>query len=315
MAIVGFDYGHGGRDPGAVYKGRREADDVLKVGMKTARILRNHGVTVDETRTTDKTLSLTQRSDFFNRKSYDYVVSFHRNAFDGTATGVEVYAYPTAHPKSKRLSKRMNDELVKIGFVNRGAKLANFHMVRVPKAFAVLPEIGFIDNPRDNKIFDDNIDEIAEAIAKSILVELGMNYKGGNVKPNIKPPTSKPIKPSPKPSNKPSSNKIAVDGYWGRDTSRALQRALRTPVDGIISGQYSTATTRSITGGVSFAHRRGSTMVRALQRKIGVKVDGLLGPNTVRGLQRYLGTYQDGIISRPSPMVKELQRRLNNGTF
>lgn len=55
--------------------------------------------------------------------------------------------------------------------------------------------------------------------------------------------------------------------------------------------------------------------VRALQRKVGAKVDGLLGPATVRALQRYLGTVQDGKLSRPSLVVKELQRRLNAGTF
>lgn len=41
-------------------------------------------------------------------------------------------------------------------------------------------------------------------------------------------------------------------------------------------------------------------------------VDGYLGPNTIKELQRQLGTYEDGIISKPSNMVKELQRRLNN---
>lgn len=178
MAIVGFDYGHGGADPGAVYKGRREADDVLKVGMKTAAIMRRHGVTVDETRTTNKTLSLRERSNFLNRKNYDYVVSFHRNAFKPEqAKGVEVFAHPQSNAKSKALSRRMVNELSKVRFVNRGAKAANFHMLRETKAYSVLAEIGFIDNTADNKLFDTNIDKIAEAIAKSLLAEMGIKYK------------------------------------------------------------------------------------------------------------------------------------------
>ena len=28
MMLILFDYGHGGKDPGAVYKGRKEAQDV-----------------------------------------------------------------------------------------------------------------------------------------------------------------------------------------------------------------------------------------------------------------------------------------------
>jgi len=31
--LILFDYGHGGKDPGAVYNGRREADDVLLLGQ------------------------------------------------------------------------------------------------------------------------------------------------------------------------------------------------------------------------------------------------------------------------------------------
>jgi N-acetylmuramoyl-L-alanine amidase len=32
VAKLCFDYGHGGTEPGAVYQGRREKDDVLSLG-------------------------------------------------------------------------------------------------------------------------------------------------------------------------------------------------------------------------------------------------------------------------------------------
>ena len=38
-----FDYGHGGSDPGANYKGRKEADDVLRLGQAVAKRLRGAG--------------------------------------------------------------------------------------------------------------------------------------------------------------------------------------------------------------------------------------------------------------------------------
>lgn len=44
-----------------------------------------------------------------------------------------------------------------------------------------------------------------------------------------------------------------------------------------------------------------------------LKVDGYPGPKTIARLQEYLGTPVDGKISKPSLMVKELQRRLNQG--
>jgi len=97
---------------------------------------------------------------------------------------------------------------------------------------------------------------------------------------------------------------LTVDGDLGPATIKALQRALGTTVDGVIS-------------------RPRSEMVQVLQRKLNTAldgedlvVDGDLGTKTVRALQRYLGTTVDGVISRPrSSMVEALQRRLNEGRF
>lgn len=117
-----------------------------------------------------------------------------------------------------------------------------------------------------------------------------------------------------KPSNPQKPNKIAVDGYWGAATTRALQKYFGTSVDGVISGQYPNHITRNIPS-ASFTTRTGSDVIRAMQLKIGVNPDRYIGVETVRKLQRYLGTPIDGVISKPSMMVKEMQRRLNSGTF
>ena len=129
---------------------------------------------------------------------------------------------------------------------------------------------------------------------------------------------SKIEKPSKPKEEKPSKarTQISVDGKWGKETTRALQKALGTPVDGIISRQLKNHVTQALYGSTVHFGRGGSPMVRALQKKVGAKVDGYLGPETVRRLQRYLGTPVDGVISRPSSvMVRELQRRLNQGKF
>ena len=36
MIRLCFDYGHGGQDSGASYKGRKESDDVLSIGKAVA---------------------------------------------------------------------------------------------------------------------------------------------------------------------------------------------------------------------------------------------------------------------------------------
>lgn len=117
---------------------------------------------------------------------------------------------------------------------------------------------------------------------------------------------------------KPTVNKanIAVDGKAGPALVRAIQVATGSKFkDGVFSGQPRNSVTQAFYGGISYGSG-GSPSVGLLQRKVGAKVDNLLGPATIRSLQRYLGTPQDGVISRPNSLViRRLQERLNNGTF
>lgn len=177
MIKICLDYGHGGKDPGAVYKGRKESGDNLALGKAVAAELRRHGIKVEETRTADKTVSLRERSDFANSKGCDYFISFHRNAFKPEqAKGVETYTYTSPKAKSVQLAKKIQEALVGVGFVNRGVKKANFHVLRETKDPAVLVEVGFLDNTGDNRLFDSKRDEIIKAIVKAILSQVGIGY-------------------------------------------------------------------------------------------------------------------------------------------
>lgn len=178
MSRLCFDYGHGGNDSGACYKGRRESNEVLSLGKAVAVEIRRHGVIVDEIRTSDATVSLNDRSGFENRNSYDYFISFHRNAFKPEqAKGAETYTYLSASTKAKALAEKIQAGLVSVGFVNRGVKTANYHVLRETRCPAVLIEIGFIDNSGDNNIFDSKRNEIIREIAKAILSQIGINYR------------------------------------------------------------------------------------------------------------------------------------------
>ncbi|WP_302653125.1 N-acetylmuramoyl-L-alanine amidase [uncultured Clostridium sp.] len=176
MSRLCFDYGHGGSDPGACYNGRNESNDVLAIGREVAKEVRRHGVVGDEIRATDATLSLQQRS------NYDYFISFHRNAFKPeAATGAETYTYLNQNSRSKAMADKIQTAVVNVGFVNRGVKKANFHVLRETKASAVLIELGFIDNSKDNSLFDTKKKEIIKAISKAILAQLGIAYKEESV--------------------------------------------------------------------------------------------------------------------------------------
>lgn len=142
-------------------------------------------------------------------------------------------------------------------------------------------------------------------------------------KPSVKPPVKpvdNPTKPVDKPVDKPkpkygkTSGKLKTDGWLGKETVKDLQRYYQTPVDGILSGQYKSSHNKALKS-VHWRQSKptGSTVIRALQRDLGVSVDGLMGPATIRALQRRLKTPVDGVLSSPSIMVIALQRALNKG--
>ena len=118
----------------------------------------------------------------------------------------------------------------------------------------------------------------------------------------------------------PTTHKIdvglVVDGIFGVDTIKRLQSVLGTPVDGLISSQYSgnrKYVPAAGSGWLWSVNPAGSQAIAALQRKLGVEADGIIGPTTIKALQRYLGVEADGYCG--SITVCALQARLNAGTF
>lgn len=215
MSKVFLDYGHGGSDPGAIGNGVREKDLTLQIGKKVARLLRNSKQTVVESRTTDRYLSLAQRTRLANNSKADLFVSIHINSFTrATAHGVETFSH-TGSKNGAKLAKAIQDELVKTGLFrsNRGVKTANFYVIRNTTMPAALTELGFISNKEDVKIMTTKQDELAKAIADGILKYLG---KGAS-----KPTT--PSKPKPSKPAKKSNATIAKEvmaGKWGNNPKR-----------------------------------------------------------------------------------------------
>lgn len=114
----------------------------------------------------------------------------------------------------------------------------------------------------------------------------------------------------PPSQEKPQLTILAVDGYWGPATTKRLQEYFGCAVrDGVISGQVKGAWNQAIPSMES--GRGGSMLVIAMQKWLGLAVDGNMGPGTITAPQKRMGTTADGYISAPSNVVKELQRRLN----
>lgn len=80
---------------------------------------------------------------------------------------------------------------------------------------------------------------------------------------------------------------VIVDGQWGRNTTRALQRFVGVRPDGEIGPQTRKALQRKLR--IDPADGTwGRVTRRVLQRTLGVKDDGDWGPQTIRALQRKL---------------------------
>ena len=171
MAKIAIDAGHGGADPGAVYQGRQEKDDNLKLALAVGERLQNSGLDVYYTRTEDIYQTPYQKAMAANESGADFLVSLHRNSseYPNQYTGVETLIYDKNGEKAE-IAEDINEELENIGFRNNGVKIRpGLVILRRSKMPAVLVESGFINSEEDNRLFDEEFDRIADAIADAIL--------------------------------------------------------------------------------------------------------------------------------------------------
>lgn len=110
---------------------------------------------------------------------------------------------------------------------------------------------------------------------------------------------------------------LRVDGDWGGKTTGAIQYLLGTPQDEVISNQLLRWKSRNpaLSTGWDWSGRvgdGGSTVMRALQVKVGATPDGYGGPETFRKIQQWVGTFADGFFTGPpSPAIVRLQEHIN----
>ncbi|MDY2905801.1 MAG: N-acetylmuramoyl-L-alanine amidase [Eubacteriales bacterium] len=200
-----LDAGHGGSDSGAVYNGRLEKNDNLRITLAVGERLARSGERVLYTRTDDSTVDLTYRSTMANSAGATYFVSFHRNSASTVGRGVEVYYYTglSAQSTAARMAAPVQDALVACGFHNRGVKQANFSVLRRTSMPAILVELAFINNEAENAKLDSEFDRIADAIASALLSFVGKTLTPATTQPpETVPPTTEPKATEP-PATKP----------------------------------------------------------------------------------------------------------------
>ena len=236
MPTVIIDPGHGGMDPGAVYKGRQEKDDNLRLALAVGELLAQNGVDVLYTRTDDVYDSPYRKAMIANESGADYLISFHRNAspIAGNASGIETLVYAD-RGVAAQMARDINRELAALGFRDIGVierpGLAILRRSRMP---AILIETGFIDNDADNLKFDEEFEEIAAAISNGILEtlknegQLPDSISSASYPPEISNNTQNERPPSPLSDNTPTSKlyRVQVGAFKNRNYAYELNSQL-----------------------------------------------------------------------------------------
>ncbi len=304
----GIDSGHNcPPDTGA--RGIKVEDNLtLDVGNRVITKLRalGHDVVVCKPSSANTvTESLSKRCATANASRVDTYVSIHFNAFNGQANGTEVFATSDA---GRKIAKPVLDEIVKLGFFNRGVKSgSHLYVLKNTNMPAILIECCFIDSAKDMNLF--NPEAMANSIVKGLTGTL---------------PTS-PVTPVPDEEDnidttikrlQQNLNRLKVtdkngktlveDGINGANTKSAtekFQTIIGVQPTGIADTNTWNAINVILAKRIIRVNHAGGAVVRYLQYRIGVEIDGVYGPQTeaaIKNFQRQNGLEADGIVGPAS---------------
>jgi len=325
----GIDIGHNCPPDGGAEGIKSENKLTMEVGNKVIAKLENLGHTViacrpNSARTVNQ--SLGSRCEKANNNRVDFFVSIHFNAFNGQANGTEVFAISDA---GRKVAQKVLDEIVKLGFFNRGVKSgSHLYVLRRTNMPGILIEGCFIDSAKDMQIYD------GEAMANAIVA--GLTGKVARTPPRVNPspvnPTPGVSIPIPVPSvpiideegNKDKSilrlqqalNRLKItdknnqplveDNGMGPATSSAtekFQRIVGVLPTGIAGNTTWDAINQILAKRVVQGTHASGVIIRYLQYRVGADPDGIYGRNTeaaIKKFQQQNGLTADAIVGAMS---------------
>jgi N-acetylmuramoyl-L-alanine amidase len=172
-----LDAGHGGNEPGAIgplgLLGLFEKDINLSIALNTRKYLKALGATVIMTRTSDTTVSLTDRANLIRKEKPDIAVSIHNNSMDVTVDYTKHKGFLTLYSQagSRTTAGFMQEEMVKdLSRENDGYRWQSLSVCIPTQSPAILVECGFMSNPAEYEWLVDyeNQVRIANSLGKAI---------------------------------------------------------------------------------------------------------------------------------------------------
>ena len=194
MTIL-LDPGHGGKDTGAIAKGKSpiyEKEINLNTAFLVAQALRRAGFRVVMTRMSDKEVSLPDRVAMVNKIKADLYISLHCNSAASPVKGLETYlatrvgdcAMGSTIPTKKTcpanaydaqnltLATKVHREILKrTGMADRGVRHFQYYVIRNAPCPSILVEMGFLSTPAELREMSQTArqQKIAEAITAAVI--------------------------------------------------------------------------------------------------------------------------------------------------
>ena len=180
--VIYIDPGHGGKDPGTVYKDIYEKDINLDICLKLEKVLESEGAIVYLTRYGDYDLSnnsysrkksdLNNRAKIINESGADIYISIHLNSISSsTWKGAQVF-YDDVNKKNIDIANLFQGQLKKDLKTNREVKeIKTMLMNRKITVPGILIEAGFLSNPNDRYLLrqDDYQYKICNSIRNGLI--------------------------------------------------------------------------------------------------------------------------------------------------
>lgn len=170
--VIVIDPGHGGSDPGMVGTTYKTAEKTIN--LSTANILKDRlqalGATVVMTRTKDdQKPELPRRVAISHEAGADAFISVHYNSSNKKNSGILSFFYSSS--KDRPLAHAIERQLAGgIGLKSHGVAHGDYHVLRENRTPAVLLELGFLSNKKDEGIVRgaDYQRRAADAIARGL---------------------------------------------------------------------------------------------------------------------------------------------------
>lgn len=182
--VIVIDPGHGGRDPGTIYGNLYEKDINLEIAKTLEKHLAKKGAIVYMTRSDDSDLSsiydkLKKRGDLYRRilfirdeeKKTDLYLSIHINWYKDSSWGGTEVLYNNINSNNKVLGQAIMDQFKKDLNTKRTLKNTDLYLYRNIKVPGVLIECGFLSNPNERYLLQQQSyqDKISNAITKGVI--------------------------------------------------------------------------------------------------------------------------------------------------